>query len=156
METAKCRNRTKEAHRKDVLPLFLKNTALSKGAEGSDRNELLLGFFDGNGHGDSHADHGVVTCAQEAHHFDVKSACRRLCACGAGTFRAGSPTFSKTRSTSHESRMLCFPSWAFLTTSSVQETICLSFLYKPFVLLSRVFIYQIFVYCYAMGLSIEN
>ena len=40
----------------------------------------------------------------------VSAACRRLFACGAGTFGAGSPTFRKTRSTSPESGMLCFPS----------------------------------------------
>ena len=71
---------------------------------------LLQSLFNSNSHGNGHADHGVVTCAQEAHHLNVKSACRRLCACGAGTFGAGSPTFHKTRSTSHESSMLCFPS----------------------------------------------
>ena len=61
----------------------------------------------GNGHGGAH--HGVVAHAQKAHHFHVKSACRRLCACGAGTFGEGIPTFRKTRSTSPESSMLCFP-----------------------------------------------
>ena len=71
---------------------------------------LLQAFLNSNSHRDGHTDHGVVACAQEAHHFHVKSACRRLFACGAGTFEAGSPTFRKTRSTSHESGMLCFPS----------------------------------------------
>ena len=47
---------------------------------------LLQRFFDGNCDRDSHTDHGVVACAQEAHHLNVKSACRRLFACGAGTF----------------------------------------------------------------------
>ena len=73
-------------------------------------NLLLQRFFDRNCDRHSHTDHGVVACAQEAHHFHVKSACRRLFACGAGTFGAGSPTFRKTRSTSPESGMLCFPS----------------------------------------------
>ena len=71
---------------------------------------LLQGLLNSNSHGNGHTDHGVVTCAQEAHHLNVKSACRRLSACGAGAFGAGSPTFHKTRSTSHESGMLCFPS----------------------------------------------
>ena len=70
----------------------------------------LQSLFDSNSHGNGHADHGVVTCAQEAHHLNVKSACRRLFACGAGTFGGGSPTFHKIRSTSQESSMLCFPS----------------------------------------------
>ena len=71
---------------------------------------LLQTFLNSDSHGNGHADHGVGACAQEAHHLNVKSACRRLCACGAGTFGAGSPTFRKTRSTSPESSMLCFPS----------------------------------------------
>ena len=71
---------------------------------------LLQGLLNSNSHGDGHTDHGVVAGAQEAHHLNVKSACRRLFACGAGTFGAGSPTFHKTRSTSQESSMLCFPS----------------------------------------------
>ena len=32
---------------------------------------LLQGLLNSNGHGDGHADHGVVTCAQEAHHLNV-------------------------------------------------------------------------------------
>ena len=47
---------------------------------------LLQRLLNSDSHGDSHTDHGVVTSAQEAHHLHVKSACRRLCACGAGTF----------------------------------------------------------------------
>ena len=88
---------------------------------------LLQGLLNSNSHGNGHADHGVVTSAQEAHHLNVKSACRRLSACGATAFGTGSPAFRKTRSTSHKSSMLCFPSWAYLITSSVQETICLTF-----------------------------
>ena len=71
---------------------------------------LLQAFLNSDSNAHGHTDHGVVACAQEAHHFHVKSACRRLFACGAGTFGAGSPTFRKTRSTSPESGMLCFPS----------------------------------------------
>ena len=47
---------------------------------------LLQGLLNSNSHGNGHADHGVVACAQEAHHFHVKSALRRLWACGAGAF----------------------------------------------------------------------
>jgi hypothetical protein len=72
--------------------------------------KLLQGLLNSNCHGNGHTNHGVVTSAQEAHHLNVKSACLQLFACGAGTFGAGSPTFHKTRSTSHESSMLCFPS----------------------------------------------
>ena len=32
---------------------------------------LLQSLLNSNGHSDSHADHGVVACAQEAHHFHV-------------------------------------------------------------------------------------
>ena len=34
-------------------------------------NLLLQGLFHGNGDRNSHTDHGVVACAQEAHHFHV-------------------------------------------------------------------------------------
>ena len=56
-------------------------------AEGTMLDEKLLqGLINGNSHGNGHTDQGVVACAQEAHHLNVKSALRRLCACGAGTF----------------------------------------------------------------------
>ena len=32
---------------------------------------LLQSLFNSNSHGNGHTDHGVVTCAQEAHHLDV-------------------------------------------------------------------------------------
>ena len=32
---------------------------------------LLQSLLNSNGHSDGHADHGVVACAQEAHHFDM-------------------------------------------------------------------------------------
>ena len=32
---------------------------------------LLAAFLNSNSHGNGHADHGVVTCAQEAHHLNV-------------------------------------------------------------------------------------
>ena len=54
---------------------------------------LLQAFLNSNSHGDGHTDHGVFARAQEAHHFHVQAALRRLCACGAGTFGAGNPTF---------------------------------------------------------------
>ena len=71
---------------------------------------LLQRFLNSNSHGNGHTDQGVVAGAQEAHHLNVKSACRRLFACGATAFGTGSPTFRKTRSTSLESGILCFPS----------------------------------------------
>ena len=49
-------------------------------------NCLLQGFFDRNCDRDSHTHHGIVTCAQEAHHLNVKSACRRLLCCSATGF----------------------------------------------------------------------
>ena len=41
--------------------------------------QLLLAFSNCNSAGHGHTDHGVVACAQEAHHLHIKSACRRLC-----------------------------------------------------------------------------
>ena len=41
--------------------------------------QLLLALSNCHGHGDGSADHGVVAHAQEAHHLNIKSACRRLC-----------------------------------------------------------------------------
>ena len=97
--------------KKIVFNRFLKNL----GSTGLPRltlwfTILLQAFFNSDSHGNGHTDHRVVACAQEAHHLNVKSACRRLFACGAGAFWAGSPTFRKTRSTSLESGILCFPS----------------------------------------------
>ena len=83
---------------------------LTHGEQKLPESELLQAFLNSNSHGNGHTDHGVVACAQEAHHFHVKSACRRLFACGATAFGTGSPTFRKTRSTSLESGILCFPS----------------------------------------------
>ena len=60
----------------------------------------ILSLFHGNSHGNGSTDHGVVAHAQEAHHFHVKSACRRLCACGARLFCAANPTFHKSGNTS--------------------------------------------------------
>jgi len=39
---------------------------------------LLQSLFNSNSHGNGHTDHGVVTSAQEAHHFNAKSAFRRI------------------------------------------------------------------------------
>ena len=61
---------------------------------------LLQRFLNSNSHGNGSADHGVVAHAQEAHHFHIKSALRRLCACGARLFRAANPTFHKSGNTS--------------------------------------------------------
>ena len=35
------------------------------------RNYLLQRLLNSNSHGNGHTDHGVVTCAQEAHHLNV-------------------------------------------------------------------------------------
>ena len=61
---------------------------------------LLQRFLNSNSHTDGSTDHGVVAHAQKAHHFHVKSACRRLCACGARLFRAANPTFHQSGNTS--------------------------------------------------------
>ena len=47
---------------------------------------LLAGLFNSNSHGNGHTDHGVVTSAQEAHHFHVQAAKRRLLCCSATVF----------------------------------------------------------------------
>ena len=60
----------------------------------------LQSLFHSHGHGNGSTDHGVVAHAQEAHHFNIKSALRRLCACGARLFRAANPTFHKSGNTS--------------------------------------------------------
>ena len=46
----------------------------------------LQGLLNSNSHGDGHTDHGVVTCAQEAHHLDDQAAFGRLLCCGATGF----------------------------------------------------------------------
>ena len=91
---------------------------------------LLERFRDCNRDSDGGADHGVVAHAQEAHHFHVKSAWRRLCACGAGTFWAGSPTFRKTRSTSPESVCCAFPLGLILSHHLFTKQDVLTFLYN--------------------------
>jgi hypothetical protein len=48
--------------------------------------ELLAAFLNSNSHGNGHADHGVVTSAQEAHHLNVQAAKRRLLCCSATGF----------------------------------------------------------------------
>jgi hypothetical protein len=48
--------------------------------------KLLQSLFDCDSNANGHTHHRIVTCAQEAHHLNVKSACRRLWACGAGAF----------------------------------------------------------------------
>ena len=47
---------------------------------------LLQGLLNSNSHGNGHTDHGVVTCAQEAHHLNVQAAKRRLLCCSATGF----------------------------------------------------------------------
>ena len=60
---------------------------------------LLQGLLNSNSHGNGHADHGVVTCAQEAHHLNVKIHLRWILYWGTTGFSAGIPYFRKTVST---------------------------------------------------------
>ena len=83
---------------------------------------LLQCFLNSNSHGNGSADHGVVAHAQEAHHFYIKSALRRLCGDFSRTFGAVSPTFRKTRDTSIFSIGCAFLSETHLITSFVHET----------------------------------
>ena len=83
---------------------------------------LLQRFLNSHSHGNGSADHGVVAHAQEAHHFHVKSALRRLCGDFSRTFGAVSPTFRKTRDTSIVSIGCAFLTETHLITSSVHET----------------------------------
>ena len=103
---------------------------------------LLQRFLNGNSHGNGSADHGVVAHAQEAHHFHVKSACRRLCACGARLFLAESPTFRKSGDTSivsiecafltaHILSHLLFTKQAFLTKMNIFFSALLSLNISP-------------------------
>ena len=62
--------------------------------------KLLQGFFDCNSHGNGHADHGVVTCAQEAHHLNVKIHLRWLLHWGTTGFPTGSPDSDEVGDTS--------------------------------------------------------
>ena len=51
------------------------------------KEELLLQrLLNSNSNGNGHTDHGVVTCAQEAHHLNVQAAKRRLLCCSAMGF----------------------------------------------------------------------
>ena len=83
---------------------------------------LLQRFLNSNSHGNGSADHGVVAHAQEAHHFYVKSALRRLCGDFSRAFGAVSPTFRKTRDTSIVSIGCAFLTETHLITSFVHET----------------------------------
>ena len=47
---------------------------------------LLQGLLNSDSNTNGHADHGVVACAQEAHHFHVQAAKRRLLCCSATGF----------------------------------------------------------------------
>ncbi len=48
------------------------------------RKKLLLQrLLNSNSHGNGHTDHGVVTCAQEAHHLNVKLVGLRIFRCAA-------------------------------------------------------------------------
>ena len=83
---------------------------------------FLQRFLNSNSHTDSSANHGVVAHAQEAHHFHVKSALRRLCGDFSRAFGAVSPTFRKTRDTSIVSIGCAFLTETHLITSFVHET----------------------------------
>ena len=82
----------------------------------------LQSFFHSHSHGNGSADHGIVAHAQEAHHFHVKSALRRLCGDFSRTFGAVSPTFRKSGDTSIVSIGCAFLTETHLITSSVHET----------------------------------
>ena len=92
------------------------------GRRGSSSFLLLQCFLNSHSHGNGSADHGVVAHAQEAHHFYVKSALRRLCGDFSRAFGAVSPTFRKTRDTSKVSIGCAFLTETHLITSSVHET----------------------------------
>ena len=92
---------------------------------------LLAGLFNSNGHGNGHTDHGVVTCAQEAHHFHIKPHLRWCLHWDTTTFSAGNPIFHKTRSTSFESMMMCFPSLGTSYHIMCSRNKCFNLNYTP-------------------------
>ena len=63
-----------------TIPMVMEKKLASAEAEASLRNKgnLLQAFLNSNSNANGHADHGVVTSAQEAHHFHAKSASRRI------------------------------------------------------------------------------
>lgn len=85
---------------------------------------LLQRLLNSNRHGNGHPDHGVVACAQEAHHFHVKIHLRWILYWGTTTFWAGSPVIRKTSSTSTGIKWCVFPWWGYSITSIVHETRC--------------------------------
>ena len=92
---------------------------------------LLQSLFNSNSHGDGHTDHGVVTCAQEAHHFHIKPHLRWCLHWDTTTFSAGNPIFHKTRSTSFESMMMCFPSLGTSYHIMCSRNKCFNLNYTP-------------------------
>ena len=51
------------------LLLILSNQIFTKAREALQIKELFVALLDRNGNSNSHADHGVVTCADETHHL---------------------------------------------------------------------------------------
>ena len=49
---------------------------LKKSMKSRENQQLLACLFDSNSNCNSHSNHGVVTCADESHHFYVKEALR--------------------------------------------------------------------------------
>ena len=47
---------------------------------------LLQGLLNSNSNANGHTDHGVVACAQEAHHLNVQAAFGRLLCCAVRVF----------------------------------------------------------------------
>ena len=56
-----------------TIPMVMEKKLASAEAEASLRNKgkLLQRLLNSNSNANGHADHGVVTCAQEAHHLNV-------------------------------------------------------------------------------------
>ena len=92
---------------------------------------LLASFFNSNSHGNGHTDHGVVACAQEAHHLNIKPHLRWCLHWDTTTFSAGNPIFHKTRSTSFESIMMCFPSLGTSYHIMCSRNKCFNLNYTP-------------------------
>ena len=92
---------------------------------------LLQRLLNSDSHGNGHTDHGVVTSAQEAHHFHIKPHLRWCLHWDTTTFSAGNPIFHKTRSTSFESMMMCFPSLGTSYHIMCSRNKCFNLNYTP-------------------------
>ena len=93
--------------------------------------KLLQRFLNNDSNANGHADHGVVACAQEAHHFHIKPHLRWCLHWDTTTFSAGNPIFHKTRSTSFESMMMCFPSLGTSYHIMCSRNKCFNLNYTP-------------------------